>query len=185
MVSHYITDESEIDSDDNNVNINTEIFENYSSSDNEPFQDQISSKITTNSQFLWIVLWILSFCRKFNILEIATEFLIKFVKLLLTEIGSSDFNRFPSTLYSARNAIGLKEQHHNFAVCSKYNKLYNKKEVKENLAVIKCNHIEFLNLVTRKSRSYQMPLSEKSVLFNNQILIQTENFFHLLVSEDN
>ena len=47
--------------------------------------------------------------KKFNISETATESLIKFVKLLLTEIGSSDFNKFSGTLYSARNAIGLKE----------------------------------------------------------------------------
>ena len=116
----------------------------------------------------------MSFCRRFNIPKTATELLIKFVKLLLTEIGSSDFNRFPSTLYSARNAIRLKEQHYSFVICLKCDKLYNKKEVKENLAVMKCNYIEFLNLAAKKLRSYQTPLSEKSVLLNDQILIQTE-----------
>src|SRR5436305_5830734 len=108
----------------------------------------------------------MSFCRRFNISETATESLIKFVKLLLTEIGSSDFNGFPDILYSTRNAIGLKEQHHSFAICSKCDKLYNKKEVKRNLAVIKCNHVKFSNSATKKLRSCQTPLSEKSVLLN-------------------
>src|SRR5436305_501768 len=84
------------------------------------------------------------FCRRFNISEIAIKSLIKFVKLLLTEISDSDFNRFSGTLYLARNAIGLKEQYHSFVICLKCNKLYNKKEVKGNLAIMKCNHIEFL-----------------------------------------
>jgi hypothetical protein len=106
------TDESEPDSDNNNVNINTEIFEDYFPPDNEPFQDQIGPETTTNPQFLWIILWIMSFRKRFNIPEIATESLIKFIKLLLTEIGGSDFEEFPGSLYSARNAIGLKEQHH-------------------------------------------------------------------------
>ena len=83
----------------------------------------------------------MSFYRRFNISETATELLIKFVKLLLTEIGSSDFNGFPGTLYSTRNAIKLKEQYHSFAIYLKCDKLYNKKEVKENLAIIKYNHV--------------------------------------------
>ena len=121
----------------------------------------------------------MSFCRRFNILKTATELLIKFVKLLLTEIGSSDFDRFPGTLYLARNAIELKEQYYSFVICLKCNKLYNKKEVKENLAIMKCNHVEFSNSAAKKSRNCQTPLSEKSVLLNGQILIQTEKTFSL------
>src|SRR5688500_920089 len=121
----------------------------------------------------------MSFCKRFNIPEIATESLIKSIKLLLTEIGSSDFEEFSGSLYLARNAIGLKEQHHSFAVCPKCYKLYNKKEVEKNPAVMKCNHVEFSNSVTRKSRSCQAILSEKSVLLNGQILIQAEKTFPL------
>ena len=51
-----ITDKSETNSDNNNVNVNTKIFKNYYLHNNEPFQDQISSEMITNSQFLWIIL---------------------------------------------------------------------------------------------------------------------------------
>ncbi|CAI2190639.1 15674_t:CDS:2 [Funneliformis geosporum] len=41
--------------------------------------------------------------------ETATESLIKFMKLVLTEIGGDKFNRFPSTLYLAKKSLGLKD----------------------------------------------------------------------------
>src|SRR4051794_28925036 len=73
--------ESEPNSDDNSNNEYTEIFENYFPPDNRPFQDQIRPETTTNSQFLWNLLWIMSFRRRFNIPEIVTESLIQFIKL--------------------------------------------------------------------------------------------------------
>ena len=39
----------------------------------------------------------------------ATEALLKFMKLVLTEI-EKDFNTFPESLYKARNALGLKDK---------------------------------------------------------------------------
>ena len=46
---------------------------------------------------------------RFNISKTATESLIKFMKLVLTEIGGDKFNRFPSTLYLAKKLLGLKD----------------------------------------------------------------------------
>ncbi|CAI2200175.1 7402_t:CDS:2, partial [Funneliformis geosporum] len=37
--------------------------------------------------------------------ETATKFLIKFMKLVLTEIDGDKFNRFPSTLYLAKKLL--------------------------------------------------------------------------------
>ena len=73
----------------------------------------------------------MSFCKGFNIPEIATELLIQFIKLLLTETSSSYYEEFPGSLYLARKVLGLKDQYHEFAVYSKCHKLYNKKEVEE------------------------------------------------------
>ena len=37
----------------------------------------------------------------------ATESLVKFMKLVLTEIGGNEFTNFPSTLYLAKKSLGL------------------------------------------------------------------------------
>jgi len=124
----------------------------------------------------------MSFHKRFNIPEIATELLIQFIKLLLIETGSSCYEEFPGSLYLARKVLGLKDQYHEFAACPKCHKLYNKKEVEEfwqdrNLTVMKCNHIEFPNLTSRRSKQCQMPLSEQSTLLHSRISICSEKIF--------
>ncbi|CAI2171609.1 9805_t:CDS:2 [Funneliformis geosporum] len=66
----------------------SETFEDYFSLKYEPYQDE-EEEITINYQFAWILLWL-------NIPETATESLIKFMKLILTEISDNKFNRFSS-----------------------------------------------------------------------------------------
>ena len=121
------TDASQIGNELDNVI--TEIFENYSPPDYEPSQDPIGSESTRDTPYMWILLWIMSFRKRFNISETATESLIKFMKLLLTEIGSSDYGEFPNSLYTARSIMGLRDRFQTFASCSKCHKLYNKQEV--------------------------------------------------------
>jgi hypothetical protein len=70
----------------------------------------------------------MSFCKRFNISETVIELLIQFIKLILTEISGSDFKEFSSSLYLARNAFGLKDQYHKFAIYLKCYKLYNKRK---------------------------------------------------------
>ncbi|PKC54094.1 hypothetical protein RhiirA1_507968, partial [Rhizophagus irregularis] len=106
------SNESEINNGDNNDYEYTEIFKNYAPPVYEQFQDRISPDTNANRQFLWILLWIMSFRKRFNIPEIATEALIQFIKLLLIEIGGSNFEEFPGSLYLARNVLGLKDQNH-------------------------------------------------------------------------
>ncbi len=94
----------------------------------------------------------------------ATESLIKFLKLVLIEIGGEEFNTFPESLYKARNELGLKDQFQDFVSCLKCHKLYEKYEM-ENFhqgmapAIMKCCHIEFSNSSYHRSHSYQEPLS--------------------------
>ncbi|CAI2190413.1 15491_t:CDS:2, partial [Funneliformis geosporum] len=84
--SEFTTEEDEVtsESDDNG---NFEIFEDYASLDYEPFRDPPSTESIDDDRFLWILIWIMSFWTRFNITEFATEALIKFMKLVLTEIG--------------------------------------------------------------------------------------------------
>src|SRR6266496_2295093 len=158
------SNESETNSDDNNGNEYTEIFEDYSPPDYKLSQDQIGPDANNNLQFFWILLWIMSFHKRFNIPETATESLIQFIKLLLTETSGSYYEEFLGSLYLARKVLGLKDQYYEFAACPKCHKLYNKKEVEEfwqdkNLTIMKCNHVEFPNLISRRSKQCQMPLS--------------------------
>ena len=108
----------------------------------------------------------MTFRIKFNIPETATEALIKFMKLVLSEIGGESFRNFPNSLYLARKLLGLKDRFHIFVPCSKCHKLYQKQEV-ENFqrggfpAVMNCCHIEFPNSTRRRSRTCNTPLSQK------------------------
>src|SRR5215216_1542194 len=86
----------------------SETFEDYSPPKYEPYQDE-EEEVKINDQFAWILLWIMNFQIRFNIPEIATESLIKFMKLVLTEIGGDKFNRFLNTLYLAKKLLGLKD----------------------------------------------------------------------------
>ena len=185
--SNFEEDESETSSDDINMLNETinEIFESYSSPSFTPFQDSNDTRSTNNqstsnnNSSLWILLWIMKFRTRFNLPETATESLIKFMKLVLKEIGGSKFDSFPDTLYLARKDLRLQDKFHSFAVCPNCHKLYNKQEVVEfrennNLEVMKCRHIKFPNSTARRSKLCQTPLSQKVMLLNNRISIKPE-----------
>jgi hypothetical protein len=127
-----------------------EIFEDYSCPPLELFQNEIVTSSIHNNQFLWILLWVMNFRKRFNVPETATETLIKFMKLVLTEVGSEDSSTFPESLYLARNVLGLKDHFQAFVPCPKCHKLYEKHEVEnfrqgETPTIMKCHHVEFPN----------------------------------------
>ena len=68
----------------------------------------------------------MSFRTRFNLPETATESLIQFMRLVLTEISGFDFDSFPKTLHLVRKKLNLKDKFHSFAACPKCHKLYNK-----------------------------------------------------------
>jgi hypothetical protein len=51
----------------------------------------------------------MSFRARFNLPKTATELLLKFMKLVLIEIGGADFDEFPNTLYLIKEAWDLKD----------------------------------------------------------------------------
>ncbi|CAB4428215.1 unnamed protein product [Rhizophagus irregularis] len=122
---------------DNNLND----FEDYSPPDYEPLDEPASE--STSGRFSWILLWIMRFRTRFNLPETGTESLIKFIKIVLKEIGGSEFDEFPDSLYTARKKLGMQDNFHTFAACPKCHKLYKKQEVEafqesETLAIMKC-----------------------------------------------
>src|SRR6185437_14107742 len=90
----------------------SETFEDYSPPNFEPPRNE--EEPTIDGQFSWILLWIMNFRIRFNISETATESLVKFMKLVLTEIGSNEFTNFPSTLYLAKKSLGFNDRFHSF-----------------------------------------------------------------------
>jgi hypothetical protein len=154
------------DSDGSVNNGPYEIFEDYACPPFNLLQDANATGSNQNNQFSWILLWIMNFRKRFNIPETATEALIKFMKLVLTEIGGEDFSTFPESLYKVRNNLGLKDQFRDFVPCPKCHKLYERDEVEnfrqdETPTIMKCRHVEFPNSSRRRLRLCQEPLSRQ------------------------
>ncbi|RHZ49575.1 hypothetical protein Glove_519g104 [Diversispora epigaea] len=159
-----------IESEEESVDEFSNIFEDYSSP-NYNSDEPIDPKSTNNNSYLWILLWIMSFQIKFNLSETATESLIKFIKLLLSEIGNSEFDTFPNSIYMTKKELGLRNDFYSFSTCPKYYKLYNKQKVKNykenNInSVMKCRYVEFLNLATRRNRQCQTILFKQVPTIN-------------------
>ncbi|GBC48665.1 hypothetical protein GLOIN_2v1770724 [Rhizophagus irregularis DAOM 181602=DAOM 197198] len=169
--SEDTNEDNESNGDDESENNNSETFEDYSCPSFKPYQDPDVTPTPTSddNKFLWILIWIMKFQMRFNISETATESLIKFIKLLLDEIGDTAFENFPVTLYKARNIFNIEDRFYCFAACTKCHKLYNKQEVEEFrqdeiLAIMKCQHIEFPN--SSRRQKCQTPLSHQIRLLN-------------------
>ena len=97
--SESTEDETSDIGDENEFSLGDEIFEDYTTPNFDLYNTE---EITVNEDFLWILLWIMKFRTKFNIPEIATESLIKFMKLVLSEISSDDFKDFSNLIYLAK-----------------------------------------------------------------------------------
>src|ERR1043165_9742307 len=121
------TDTSSSDGNESDDETFADTFENYSPPDFNSYREE--EKRTIDDKFSWILLWIMTFQKKFNISETATESLIKLMKIVLKEIGGDIFDSFPDSLYLARNELGLKDRFHSFVPCPKCHKLHNKQDV--------------------------------------------------------
>ena len=114
----------------------------------------------------------MSFRIRFNLSEVATESLIKFLKLLLTEIGGSEYDTFPNSTYLMKKELGLVDNFQSFAACPKCHKLYNKKEIEEykegkSYTIMECHYIEFPNSPTRRNRKCRTLLAEQVLTISN------------------
>ena len=89
-------------------------------------------------------------------METAIEILIKFMKLVLTEIDGDDFRIFLNLIYLTKKALELEDNFQNFVFCLKCHKLYQKDEVtnfqqRNTLTIMKYQYVEFPNLSLYKS----------------------------------
>src|SRR5271170_669869 len=99
----------------------------------------------------------MNFRIKFNLLNTATDTLLKFMKLVLTEISGTKFELFCSSLYTANMFLGISNEFVKFVIYKKYHKLYNRNKVTKfwqnnQISTMKCTHVEFSNLVTKQKK---------------------------------
>ncbi len=57
-------------------------------------------------------------------MKTAIKVLIKFIKLVLTEINSDNFRIFSDLIYLIKKVLKLEDNFQSFISCPKYNKLY-------------------------------------------------------------
>ncbi|GBC32907.2 hypothetical protein GLOIN_2v1775288 [Rhizophagus irregularis DAOM 181602=DAOM 197198] len=160
------TDTSSSDGNESNDGTFADTFENYSPPDFKSYQEE--EKTTIDDKFSWILLWIMTFRKKFNLPETVTESQLKFMKIVLKEIGGDIYDSFPDSLYLARTQLGLKDRFHSFVPCLKCHKLYNKTDMDEiqkndSIGIIRCSHVEFPNSASRRTKSCQTVLAEREV----------------------
>ena len=92
----------------------------------------------------------MNFRIKFNLSDIATEVLLKFMKLVLTKIGGNEFEYFCGSLYTAKTFLGLSDQFISLVACQKCHKLYKQDDIlcfqqNNRPSIMKCVHVEFPN----------------------------------------
>ncbi|GBC19806.2 hypothetical protein GLOIN_2v1786147 [Rhizophagus irregularis DAOM 181602=DAOM 197198] len=160
------TDTSSSDGNESDDRTFADTFENYSPPDFKSYQEE--EKTTIDDKFSWILLWIMTFRKKFNFPETATKSQLKFMKIVLKEIGGDIYDSFPDSLYLAKIQLGLKDRFHSFMPCPKCHKLYNKTDMDEiqkndSIGIIRCSHVEFPNSASQRTKSCQTVLAEREV----------------------
>ena len=78
----------------------------------------------------WIILWIMKYQQRFNVSDIGTEALIKFLRNLLIHFKINEADKFPTSLITAKSSLGILTKYKKYVVCPKYHKLYDLLEVK-------------------------------------------------------
>lgn len=166
------------ESDDNNELYDT--FEDYSTPPFEHLSD--FDENSTDSQFKWIIMWIMNFRIKFNLPNTAIDALIKFIKLLLEDVDGVKFESFCSSLYTANKSLGISDAFVKFVACKKCHKLYNIEKVARfrqdnSISTMKCTHVEFPNSATKRSKICGTALSIQTRLLCGSIKSKPELIF--------
>src|SRR5271155_1513362 len=89
---------------------------------------------------------------------------------------------FFNSLYFVKKQLGLFNTFVSFVICKKCHKLHRKDKVinfqqKNQILIMKCTYIEFLNLVTRRKNICNINLSKQLKLLNGSIVNQLELIF--------
>ena len=79
--------------------------------------------INSNYKFTWVILWILQYQQQYKLSNVAVDSLFKFLRFFLLTIDDNEFLTFPSSLYIAKNMLGITTKIIKYGVCNKCHKL--------------------------------------------------------------
>ena len=124
----------------------------------------------------------MNFRIKFNLLNTVTDAFIKFIRLVLAKVDDAELEPFYSSLYTANSSLGISETFVKFVACKKCHKLYKEDKVTKfrqnnKLTTMKCTHIEFPNLATKRKKICDTALLTESKLLNGSITNRPELIF--------
>ncbi|PKK58522.1 hypothetical protein RhiirC2_775896, partial [Rhizophagus irregularis] len=146
-------DDLTLSDDDKTLNMNDVLNKQFSASD---FDDTaVTSNTRVNFSDTWILLWIFKYQSRFQLSDSAIDALIKFFKLVLSDVDKNRFDNFPSSAYMAKKLMGFVKKSKVYVICPECNKLFNPTEVISTSSAdssTKCNHVEFPNHPMRSQR---------------------------------
>ena len=114
----------------------------------------------------WIILWIMKYQQRFNVSDVGTETLIKFLRIILVHFKINEADKFPTSLTTTKSSLGILTKYKKYVACPKCHKLYDLLEVKnyseENQPACKmCTYVEYPNHRSESRRSAcNEPLAE-------------------------
>ncbi|GET57053.1 hypothetical protein GLOIN_2v1480991 [Rhizophagus irregularis DAOM 181602=DAOM 197198] len=92
------------------LNIESDVYNTSEQNTEMSLANMDAKENPIDDNFSWNLLWIMNYRITYNIPETATESLIKFMKIVLNEIGGENFRTFPDSLYLAKKVLGLKDR---------------------------------------------------------------------------
>ncbi|PKB98217.1 hypothetical protein RhiirA5_431735 [Rhizophagus irregularis] len=101
------------------------INELLSDDDNVSEDERRELEDKSDDQYSWIVIWILKYQERFQLSNVATDFLFKFFHYILVNINENLYSRFSTSLYMVRKKLGFCVHIIKYAACNKCCKLYN------------------------------------------------------------
>jgi hypothetical protein len=110
---------------------------------------------------------------RFRLADTAVDTLINFLYHVLIKLDPNRFENFPSSLYTARKKLRLRQNLLTFSVCPSCHKLHDINDVKNHTiqqqkAIKNCDHVQFPN--HHSLQKCNAPLSEQNELENGKII---------------
>ena len=119
--------ERTVDNDENEEG--SDNFENYSSPRYE-FSDDTFYENYEDIDGEWMLIFILRFQTRFRLADTAVNTLINFLYRVLIKLDPNRFKKFPTSLYTARKKLRLRQNLLTFSVCPLCHKLHDINDVK-------------------------------------------------------
>ena len=135
-------DDEDSDSEDFEDDDDEEV--NFASTDFDDGEPNLPN-IDINYNYTWIVLWILQYQQRYKLPNVAIDSLFKFLRSFLLTIDRNKFLSFPSSLYMAKETLGLYTNIIKYAACNKCHKLYDINEISNKTEIPTCSFINYPN----------------------------------------